>query len=158
MNDEVLRKNLTGFLKEGHAHVTLEKAFSGISPANRLKRPKGSAHSLWDLLEHIRIAQEDILRYTLDPSWKSPKWPEGYWPAVRKAIDGRTWSRSLKALLADLGEVVSLVENKRRDLTAEIPHGEGRTYLRQMLLIADHNAYHAGAAVQLRRTLGDWRG
>ena len=105
----------------------------------------------------MRIAQEDILRYTLDPEWRSPQWPEGYWPDPRKKLTPAMWTSTVKRFFADLEQVKSLVRDRKIDLTAPIPHGEGRTYLREVLLAADHNAYHAGQIVLIRRLLGDWR-
>ena len=103
----------------------------------------------------MRLAQEDILRYTLDPAWKSPAWPEGYWPAQPDPRDDE-WNASVSVFEADLQHVVALTRDASRDLTAAIPHGEGRTYLRQILLVADHNAYHLGQIVQTRKLLGAW--
>jgi len=157
MNDGVLRETLAKLLLEGHAHVSMEKAIAGLDPKLRGKRPAPEIHSVWEELEHLRIAQEDILRYTLDPKWGSPKWPDGYWPAKSEPSDA-DWDDSVKRFKADLAEVASLARDAGRDLTAAIPHGEGRTYLRQVLLVADHNAYHVGQIVQARKLLGAWKG
>jgi uncharacterized damage-inducible protein DinB len=119
-------------------------------------RPASGLHSVWEELEHMRLAQEDILRYTLDASWTSPDFPEGYWPKETDELTEEKWSASVAAFFADLEETIKMVEDSKLDLTAEVPHGEGRTYLRQVLLIADHNAYHLGQIVQTRKALGDW--
>jgi uncharacterized damage-inducible protein DinB len=156
MKDLTLRANLVELLRGGSAHVALEQALDGIKPENRSVRPAPGLHSIWDELEHMRIAQEDILRYTLDASWKSPEWPEGYWPSKSENISDEDWNNSLSAFFADLEEIIKLVQRSDLDLTAEIPHGEGRTYLREILLVADHNAYHLGQIVQIRKLLGDW--
>ena len=111
---------------------------------------------MWQLLEHIRITQEDILRYTLDPNWHSPAWPEGYWPENRSDLSDEAWQGACLEYERDLRGLIALAQNPAYELTAEIPHGEGRTYLRQLLLVADHSAYHTGQIVSLRRTLGDW--
>jgi hypothetical protein len=103
----------------------------------------------------MRIAQEDILRYAVDPEWESPEWPDGYWPEVETPTE-KQWARSLEAFQRDLEGVKTLVRDTG-DLTAEIPHGEGRTYLREVLLVADHNAYHLGQVVDIRRVLGAWK-
>jgi hypothetical protein len=158
MDDSVLRENLVGLLTGEHAHVGAKRAFEGLRPEYRMARPRQGAHSIWELLEHVRIAQEDIVRYTLDPAWRSPEFPSGYWPAPAETVSPQRWSVSLAAFLGGLEETVALVRDPARDLTARIPHGEGRTYLRQVLLIADHNAYHVGQVVDLRKTLGDWKG
>jgi hypothetical protein len=113
---------------------------------------------VYEELEHMRLAQEDILRYSLDASWRSPKWPEGYWPKPGEAATDASWKRALDGFQRDLEEVCDLARDTSRDLTAEIPHGEGRTYLRQVLLIADHNAYHTAHIVAVRKLLGDWKG
>jgi uncharacterized damage-inducible protein DinB len=156
MDDSRLRRDLIELLDGASAHVTLEKAFSGLAPRLRGARPGRGGHTVWQLLEHMRIAQEDILRYTLEAGWRSPRWPEGYWPEVASPT-ARQWTASLAAFRRDLESVRALVRDERRDLTAEIPHGEGRSYLREALLVADHNAYHLGQVVEVRRRLGAWR-
>jgi uncharacterized damage-inducible protein DinB len=156
MNDSVLRQNLIELLRGGHAHVTPEQALDGLDPASRNMRPANSPHSVWENLEHMRLAQEDILRYTIDASWVSPDFPEGYWPKEAGELTEKAWEASVAGFIADLALVVNLVEDRKLDLTAEIPHGEGRTYLRQILLVADHNAYHLGQIVQIRKALGAW--
>lgn len=156
MNDAALRENLIELLRGGSAHLTPEQVFAHLPPELRTRRPPGGLHSIWELLEHMRIAQEDILRYTLDPSWVSPPFPEGYWPANPDSLPDDAWEKSLTQFQSDLQEVIALVQNPEVDLTAEIPHGEGRTYLREILLVADHNAYHLGQIVDVRKALGAW--
>jgi uncharacterized damage-inducible protein DinB len=157
MDARALRKNLVELLEGAQAHVTTRAALEGLTPALRGARPgKAGLHSVYEELEHMRLAQEDILRYTLDAGWKSPEWPGGYWPADNDRLTARTWKRTVTGFFADLDELIALVKNPRRDLTAAIPHGEGRTYLREVLLVADHNAYHLGQIVETRKLLGDW--
>jgi hypothetical protein len=156
MNDSILRQNLVELLRGGHAHVTLEQALDGLAPALRNVRPVAGLHAVWEELEHMRLAQEDILRYTLDASWVSPAFPEGYWPKASGDPTAETWSASIAGFFSDLDGVIRLAQDTGLDLTAEIPHGEGRTYLRQILLVADHNAYHLGQIVQIRKALGNW--
>ncbi len=156
MDDTRLRGSLIELLRKGQAHVSAERALADVKAKIRNLRPAEEAHSIWENLEHLRIAQEDILRYTLDANWQSPAWPQGYWPARRELVSDEIWQVSVERFFADLDEVVALVENSEIDLTAEIPHGEGRTYLREVLLVADHNAYHLGQIVLLRKLLGDW--
>jgi hypothetical protein len=151
MNDQVLRDQLVGLLTSGHAHIPLDAALKGLPRKHRGQR-RGRSHSIWQLFEHMRLAQEDILRYTLDPAWKSPDFPKGYWPK-RPAPTDAEWKASVKAFRKDLDEVVAFVRDPRTDLTARLPHGEGRTYLRQVLLVADHNAYHLGQIVHVRKQL-----
>src|SRR5438046_2214422 len=115
MSDKNLRNNLVELLRGGHAHTTIEKALEGINNKNRNIIPKGMDHSVWEILEHMRIAQEDILRYTLDPNWNSPEFPDGYWPANREQMIEADWSRSISRFLADLEETIRLVENTSID-------------------------------------------
>src|SRR5262245_10906928 len=156
MNNSILRQNLVELLRGGHAHVTPEQALDGLNPALRDVRPTNGGHSVWQEFEHLRLAQEDILRYTLDAAWASPPFPAGYWPPATEQLREEAWSASVAAFFADLAEVIKLAQDTSVDLTAEIPHGEGRTYLRQILLVADHNAYHLGQIVQIRKALGAW--
>ncbi len=156
MDEQSLRKTVLELLDGGNAYAPFKTALVHLKPKNRAVRPGGVAHSIWDELEHMRIAQEDILRYTLNPKWKSPSWPDGYWPEVTDKVTSTRWASSVRSFFADLEELKSLVRDTRLDLTSKLPHGEGRTYLRQVLLAADHNAYHTGQIVLLRKLLGDW--
>jgi uncharacterized damage-inducible protein DinB len=156
MSEKNLRHSLVELLKGGQAHASLQTALDGIEPQKRNVRPQGFQHSIWEMLEHMRLAQEDILRYTLDAQWVSPEFPGGYWPANPEQMRESDWHNTVSGFLADLQETIKLVEDQSLELTAEIPHGEGRTYLRQVLLIADHNAYHLGQLVQARKALQDW--
>jgi uncharacterized damage-inducible protein DinB len=156
MDDQVMRDALIELLTKGNAHVAVGKALEGLKPELRAKRPGEGIHSVWEELEHMRIAQEDILRYTLDQGWDSPDWPQGYWPSD-EAPDEAAWKASVAQFEKDLQEVCALVRDPARDLTARLPQGQGRTYLRQVLLVADHNAYHLGQIVQARKLLGAWR-
>ena len=112
--------------------------------------------SVYEELEHLRIAQEDILRYTLDPDWVSPEWPAGYWPDDNDDLTEKKWNDTVASFFEDLEEVKRLAGDPSLDLTPAIPHGEGHTYLREVLLVADHNAYHAAVIVQVRKLLGNW--
>jgi hypothetical protein len=158
MDESVVRQSLVDLLTKDQAHVGARKALAGVRPEHRHTRPRPEEHSVWEQLEHLRIAQEDILRYTLDvdASWRSPEWPSGYWPAPGATVSEAAWAASLAGFFAGLEETVALARNPAVDLTAPIPHGEGRTYLRQVLLIADHNAYHLAQLVAARKALGDW--
>lgn len=154
MNLQQLRKNLVELLEESQAHLAPDATTFRVPRRYRTVRPRGMLHSAWELLEHMRRAQEDIIRYTMDVSWKSPPFPEGYWPENPPEISDKKWKVSVSSFLADLDEVVSLAKNVEIDLTSLIPHGEGRTYLRQVLLVADHNSYHLGQFVQVKKALG----
>ncbi len=150
MNDEVIRQQLVDVLSGEHAHISLDSALKGLPRTHRGQSRGG--HTIWEILEHMRLAQEDIIRYTFDPTWKSPKWPEGYWPKRAVPSDAE-WNTCVKAFRKDLDELVAFVRDPKADLTVRFPHGEGRTYLRQVLLVADHNAYHLGQLVQVRKEL-----
>jgi hypothetical protein len=113
-------------------------------------------YSAWEILEHMRIAQRDILEFSRNPKHVSPAWPAGYWPRSKAPLSARAWAQSIKAFKADLRAMVKLVENPRTDLFARIPHGDGQTVLREALLVADHNAYHLGQLVLLRKLLKAW--
>ena len=154
MDAKRLRKNLVELLEGGHAHVTMDPTTLSLPRKYRTVRPPGMHHSAWDLLEHMRLAQEDILRYTLDPDWESPPFPEGYWPQNPSSIPDNEWNSSIDKFLADLKEVVGLANSQKMDLTSQLPHGGGRTYLRQILLVADHNSYHFGQFIQVKKALG----
>jgi uncharacterized damage-inducible protein DinB len=156
MDDMALRHSLAKLLRGGQAHLDPKAALEKVDPRLRGKRPT-RLRSVWEELEHMRIAQEDILRYTLDESWKSPKFPAGYWPKPEEEPSDAAFAGSAARFLRDLDAVIGLAMDESRDLTAKIPHGEGRTYLRQLLLVADHNAYHLGQIVAIRKLLGDWK-
>lgn len=156
MNDKNFRKNLVEFLRGGSAHVSLDKALDDINPEIRNFRGTPNIHSIYEELEHMRIAQEDILRYTLNEGWKSPEWPDGYWPDDNDSMNDDTWNNIYNRFFRDLESMIDLINDEDLDLTEEIPHGNGRTYLRQILLVANHNAYHIGKIVDIRKILGDW--
>jgi len=154
-SDHVLRKQLVELLTGGHAHVSLEQALRGLPPRLRGRRPAPGTHSIYEELEHLRLAQEDILEYTLDQGWESPPWPEGYWPK-RPAPTEAQWKACLQGFRADLERVCALARRRSLDLQSKLPRGQGRTYLRRILLVADHNAYHLGQIVLTRKLLGAW--
>jgi len=153
-----LRQEVAALLEGGNAHVTLEKGLHGVPLALLGKRAAGSAHTLWQLAEHIRIAQWDILEFSRDPSHASPSWPEGYWPATPAPPSASAWTRCRKSIREDLAAMVALVRDPARDLLAPLPHAPEKSLLREALLVADHNAYHLGQFVALRQRLGAWRG
>jgi hypothetical protein len=155
-NDGALREHVLNLLREGHAHATFEQAVKGLPVELRGKVPKGAEHSPWQLLEHLRIAQEDILEFSRDAKHQSPKWPEGYWPKEKDPTDEKAWEKSVRAFRRDLKEMCALVEDPKTALFAKIPHGDGQTILREALLVADHNAYHVGQLVLVRKMLGAW--
>ena len=148
-----LRQHLINLLTKAEAHLDLESELQNFPRELRGKKPQGAPHTPWQLLEHIRIAQWDILEFSRDAKHKSPKWPEGYWPKTEAPANDKAWDKSVKQVLADLDEMADLVRDPKRDLFAKIPHGDGQTLLREALLVADHNAYHLGQIVMLRRIL-----
>jgi len=156
MNVKNLRKNLVELLNGGSAHVDLEKALADINPDLRNFRPEPNIHSIYEEFEHMRIAQEDIYRYTVNEGWESPEWPDGYWPDNNDVLNDDIWHSTFHRFFEDLERIIDLVNDEEVDLTSEIPHGEGRTYLREVLLVANHNAYHIGKIVDIRKMLGDW--
>ncbi|MDP9263156.1 MAG: DinB family protein [Acidobacteriota bacterium] len=151
-----LRKQLVLLLREGHAHAGFESAIRGLPVKARGAKVKGVPHTAWQLLEHMRIAQWDILDFSRDPKHVSPDFPSGYWPKTAAPPSAAAWVRSVRTFRADLRVMERLVANPRTDLFARIPHGQGQTILREALLLADHNAYHLGQLVLLRRLLGAW--
>ena len=154
--DEALREHLVHLLKGGGAHVHFMDALDGFPPQKRGSYAEGLPHTGWQLLEHARLAQWDILEFSRNPKHVSPEFPEGYWPKTPGPQNEEEWTDSVWAFRRDLRDMVRLVENPRNDLYAKIPHGEGQTILREALLLADHNAYHLGQLVDLRRALGTW--
>ncbi len=157
MDDKSLRDHVLYLLKDGGAHLGFDAAVKGLPVALRGKRPRGSPHSPWELLEHLRLAQRDILEFSRNPKHESPKWPEGYWPKTPAPPSAAAWTKSVKAFQQDLEAMCALVADPSTDLFARIPHGEGQTLLREALLVADHNAYHLGQLVLVRRLLGAWK-
>jgi hypothetical protein len=156
-SDESLREHVIKLLTGGNAHADFETAVKNLPAELRGKRPRGAEHSPWEVLEHLRIAQRDILEFSRNPKHKSPDWPVGYWPASKTPPDEKAWDKSVRAFRRDLKAMCELVADGRTDLFAKIPHGDGQTILREALLVADHNAYHLGEMVLLRRLLGAWK-
>jgi hypothetical protein len=156
VNDKLLREQLRKVLSWREAHADWKQALAGLDPAHRGVRPAGSPHSVWDLLEHVRLAQRDILQFTLNPKHVSPDWPAGYWPKSLAPANDAEWEKSVREFFHDLQEMEKLVSNPRTDLFARIPHGTGQTFLRQALLLIDHNSYHLGQLVLVRRLLSAW--
>ena len=156
-NDKALRQHLLGLLNGGNAHADFSTALQGLPVALRGKRPKGAQHSPWEILEHMRLAQWDILEFSRDSKHTSPDWPGGYWPKTQAPPTATAWSRSVKGFQADLKAMCELIRHPSTNLYARIPHGTGQTVLREALLVTDHNAYHLGEMVLVRRLLGSWK-
>ncbi len=154
--DKALREHLLYLLRGGGAHLSFDAAIADLPAALRGAKPPGIPHSPWRLLEHMRIAQWDILEFSRNPKHVSPDFPAGYWPEGDAPPDDAAWDRSVAAFRADLKAMQDLVADHQTDLFARIPHGEGQTILREALLVADHNAYHLGQLVVVRRALVAW--
>ena len=151
-----LREHLLHLLRGGGAHLDFDRAVGDLPAKLRGVKPAGLPHSAWRLVEHMRIAQWDILQFCIDPRHVSPEFPDGYWPKGDAPPDNAVWDRSLEAFRADAGAMQELVANPASDLFTPMRHGEGQTILREALLVADHNAYHLGQLVVVRRLLGAW--
>jgi len=154
--DAALRKHLLELLTWGDAHVSFDDAVKGIPAGVRGIQPHGIPYSLWQLLEHIRLAQRDILEFCVDPGYRARVWPDDYWPKSPIPPNAGAWSRSVTAVRADRDALIRLLSNEDVDLFSEIPHGQGQTYFRELVLVADHGAFHVGQIVLLRRLLGVW--
>jgi hypothetical protein len=168
-DDSILRQHLVNLLRGRGAHVDFEKAIAGLPVALRGARHpqmtffqgglqvQPAPFTLWGLLEHMRIAQWDILEFSRDAKHVSPKWPDEYWPKTDGPANEAAWEASVKSWQRDLRQMEALVQNPKTKLFERIPHGTGQTILRETLLVADHNAYHLGQFVMLRRLLGAWK-
>ncbi len=156
MSDHILRDELKFLLRRGNAHVDFDTVVSGLPPELRGAKIPGLPHTPWRLLEHMRLAQWDILEFCRDEKHVSLSFPDGYWPEGDAPPDDEAWERSIAAFHDDLESMIDLVGDPATDLFALIPHGDGQTIFREALLVADHNAYHLGQLVALRRALGAW--
>jgi hypothetical protein len=156
LNDKVLREHVLSLLSGENAHLSFDKAIADFPFDLCGLKPEGLPYTAWQILEHLRIAQWDILEFSRNPQHVSPAWPEGYWPSSDSPANESAWQGSVRSFRADLKAMESLVKNTKTDLFARIPHGDGQTILREALLVADHNAYHIGQLVLLRRLLGAW--
>lgn len=154
MSDEALREHIVKLLTWQDAHATFEAATHGVPPELRGAKPAGLPYSPWQLVEHLRIAQADILSFCRDPEYEEMSWPDDYWPAEDAPPAADDWDRSIEAFLADRAALVEIA--RTADLFAVVPNGTDQTYLRELLLVADHNAYHVGELVVARRMLGIW--
>lgn len=156
-NDAALRKHLIELLRSRGAHADFDEAVDGLAESLRGARAKDLPFTAWRLLEHLRLAQWDILEFSRDAKHQSPQWPEGYWPEGDAPPDAAAWDASVAAFRRGLAEMEKLVKDPSNDLFALIPHGQGQTLLREALLVADHNSYHVGQLILLRRLLGAWK-
>lgn len=153
---DLLIENLEHLLNKGNAHVSLDKALENISFDLLEKKPKNVPYSLWQLAEHIRLAQWDILEFSRNPKHVSPKWPEGYWPKETKPSSEKEWNTCLRKIKSDRQEFVDLLIKAQDEIYKPFEHGDGQSLLKESLVLADHNAYHAGEIIIIRRLLNDW--
>jgi hypothetical protein len=152
-----LRDHILELLTGGHAHAKFEDVVKDFPLNLRGVKPADYPHSAWMLLEHLRIAQWDILEFSRNKKHKSPSWPEGYWPKEAAPPTDAAWNKSVKQFESDLKAMKDRVENPKTDLFARIPWGDGQTILREVLLAADHNSHHLGQLIDVRRLLGAWK-
>jgi len=155
MSDPV-REQVLALLNGGNAHVTFDHVIKDFPARLRGVKPEGAPHTAWQLLEHMRIAQWDILEFSRSAKHASPEWPGGYWPKTEKPPNEAAWKKSIASFKRNLKAIEKLVADPETDLYKKIPHGTGQNIFREALLVADHNAYHLGQLVLLRRLLGAW--
>lgn len=153
MPDKQLRQLLIKMLCEPNAHLMLKEIADGIPAKHYGTKPDGFSHSPWQLLEHLRLAQEDILKFSIDPDYESPDWPDGYWPENESPPENRAWKNSVESFLSDLEDMVGLIEDESLDLHKPFEHGDGQTLLREAILLIKHNSYHLGQLMMLRKYL-----
>jgi DinB superfamily len=156
-HEQSLRKHLLELLAGGGAHAKFDDVIKGLPPKLRGAKPPKFPHTAWMLLEHLRLAQRDILEFSRNPKHVSPPWPSGYWPKTEAPPSAAAWNKSVKQFRRDLKAMQALVTNRKTDLFARIPWGDGQTILREALLVADHNSHHLGQLLDLRRLLGTWK-
>jgi hypothetical protein len=156
-HEQSLRQHLLDLLGGGGAHAKFEDVVRNLPAKLRGAKPAKFPHSPWMLLEHLRLAQWDILEFSRNAKHVSPDWPGGYWPKTEAPPNAAAWNKSVQQFRRDLRAMQNLVANRKTDLFARIPWGDGQTILREALLVADHNAYHLGQFVDSRRLLGSWK-
>ena len=154
--DEIVREQLLSLLQGGNAHMSFDQAVADFPLDEVNTRPPNVPYTPWRLLEHMRIAQWDILEFIQNPNHVSPEWPEGYWPAPDEQADKSQWKETINRFQADLQALQEIVKDPDTDLYAPLPHGEKYNILREILIVADHNAYHIGEFAFLREVMGTW--
>jgi len=151
-----LRDHLLELLRGGQAHVSFDDAVKDFPVELMGIRPDGSPHSAWELLEHMRIALEDIVHFSQSADYQSPPWPKGYWPSSPAPENEEAWHNCVRLIRENMATFEALLADPKQDVFRKFPWGEGQTLLREALLIADHNAYHLGQLVLVRKLLGSW--
>lgn len=155
-NQTTVRTLLLDQLENEHAHIGFDKAVDGLKLSDTGIRPKGLPHSVWELAEHIRLAQHDIVDFCRNPDYETPAWPDDYWPESPQPEDQQQWDEMIENVHRGQRQMADIIKNEENDLLTPIPHGSGQTLFREAMLIVDHNAYHIGQIVQVRRLLGVW--
>jgi len=153
---DALGDHLVKSLKGGQAFVPFNKALAGIRPELRNVRPNKELHSIYEELEHMRSAQKDLLDFALDPDWRPPKWPEDFWPQPGRELSDEEWDKTFNGFFKELDRAIRLVKDPKIDLLSDVPQTEN-TYLREIMLIIEHNAYHLGKILDIRKALGNWK-
>ena len=156
--ENAIRKQLVELLRGEQAHATFEDVVKNFPPKLRGVAPTGLPYSAWQVLEHIRIAQDDIVRFSMnhDGAYHSPQWPEGYWPASAAPADSKSWEHSVQQVQSDRDKMIRLVNDPASNLLSPFPWGEGQNLLREAMLVADHTSHHLGGLIVIRRLLGAW--
>lgn len=157
MDENSVRDHLARALAWKEARATYAKAVDGLPASLRGRVPPGLPYSAWQIIEHIRLAQADILEFCVNPAYEEREWPAAYWPAAPEPPSAAAWDDSVTSYHRDLAALQTLAADPAVDLTSKIPHGNGQTYMRELLLVVDHTAYHVGELIVLRRLLGAWK-
>jgi hypothetical protein len=155
MKNDVLKAEIAEVLRTSGAHADFERAIQGFPLEDAGKRPKGVPWSAWQLLEHMRFTQTDILEYVTTPDYAEKQWPEDYWPKLPAPPSEEAWTKSIRAIRRGRKKLLALLE--QNDPLKPIAFANNKTLLRELLLIVDHDAYHLGELVLLRRLLGNWK-
>lgn len=156
IDDKAFREHLVKSLKGGQAFVSFKNALEGVKPEIRNVRPKKELHSVYEELEHMRRAQKDLIDFALDPDWKPATWPDGFWPEPNKTVTEEDWDKTVQGFTRDLNRAIKLAKDANIDLFSNVPMTEN-TYLREIMIIIEHNAYHLGKILDIRKALGNWK-
>ncbi len=157
MDDKIIRQHLIELLQGGSAHTSLDEALKNLPPDVRDSKTGAIPYSIWELAEHIRISQWDIVEFSRNPNHTSPDWPDEYWPSESSPESDNVWNASIEAIHIDLQDMVEMVLDPQNNLLKPFSHGNGQTLMREALLLADHNAYHLGQIILIRKLLGNWK-
>lgn len=154
--EHIITEELISLLRKGNAHVSLDDALQSIPTAKNKERPYGLPYSIWELAEHIRITQWDIVQFCKDPKHQSPDWPEGYWPKEKNPTE-KEWDKCLEQIKSDREEMIDLITHSGDNLFEPFSHGTGQSIFKEALVLADHNSYHTAEIIVVRRLLGIWK-